>query len=79
LSTDKPNLKAGETATFNLKSTETLKSVTMQVLSRGYVVDSQQITMNGMDGTISFQTTPEMAPKSRIVVYAVRDENKVSI
>lgn len=34
--------------------------------------------MNGVDGTISFLTTPEMAPKSRIIVYAVRDENKVS-
>lgn len=78
LTADKLDLKAGDTATFKLKSTETLSSVTMQVLSRGYVVNSQQIAMNGKEGTISFPTTAEMAPKSRIVVYAMREANKVN-
>lgn len=79
LSSDKSNLKAGDTATFKLKSTESLQSVTMQVLTRGYVIVTQQIAMNGTDGTISFPTTAEMAPKSQIIVYAIQDANKVHI
>lgn len=32
--------------------------------------------MNGDLATISFKATPQMAPKSRILVYAIRPSNQ---
>ncbi|KAE9548744.1 hypothetical protein FO519_008047, partial [Halicephalobus sp. NKZ332] len=67
---------AGKTLSFSVKSTESLSVLTYQVVSRGSVVLSQEIPVNGDLATVSFAATNEMAPKSRLVVYAIRNSNK---
>uniref|UniRef100_A0AC34RA62 CD109 antigen n=1 Tax=Panagrolaimus sp. JU765 TaxID=591449 RepID=A0AC34RA62_9BILA len=67
---------AGKTMSFSVKSTESLSVLTYQVISRGSVVLSQEIPVNGDLATVTFAATNSMAPKSRLVVYAVRNSNK---
>ena len=50
--------------------------MTYQVVSRGSVVLSQEIPVNGDLATVTFAAANEMAPKSRLVVYAIRNSNK---
>lgn len=45
-------------------------------MARGSVLLSQEIQANGDQATITFTATPQMAPKSRLVVYAVRPSNQ---
>ncbi|CAD6199103.1 unnamed protein product [Caenorhabditis auriculariae] len=65
----------GKTLSFSLKATETLTYVTYQVMSRSAVLLSQQLSVHSDHATISFEATSLMAPKSRLVVYAVRPSN----
>uniref|UniRef100_A0A7E4ZZW4 TEP1-F n=1 Tax=Panagrellus redivivus TaxID=6233 RepID=A0A7E4ZZW4_PANRE len=69
-------VEAGKTLSFSVKSTESLSVLTYQVVSRGSVVLSQEIPVNGDLATVTFTATNEMAPKSRLVVYAIRTSNK---
>jgi CD109 antigen len=66
----------GKILSFSVKSTESLSVLTYQVISRGSVVLSQEIPVNGDLATVTFTATNEMAPKSRLVVYAIRAANK---
>ncbi len=46
-------------------------------MARGSIVLSRDIAINGGDSaSISFQTTNQMAPKARLIVYAVRSSNR---
>lgn len=45
-------------------------------MTKGYIVLSQQVKMSEQTGETKFATTSEMAPKSRIIAYAVRPDNK---
>ncbi|MFH4975897.1 hypothetical protein AB6A40_002606 [Gnathostoma spinigerum] len=67
---------AGKTLSFALKSTEPLNVITYQVLARGSIVLSKEIPVNGDLASITFTATPEMAPRSRLIAYAVRPSNK---
>ena len=69
-------MEAGKTISFNVKATEPLAAITYQVVARGIVALSQEVPVNGDSTTISFATTPLMAPKSRLVVYTVRPSNQ---
>uniref|UniRef100_A0A914VZX1 TEP1-F n=1 Tax=Plectus sambesii TaxID=2011161 RepID=A0A914VZX1_9BILA len=69
-------IKAGETASFSVKTTEPLTYITMQVVARGSTVLSKEIAMDGQTAAIAFKTTDQMAPKARLVVYAVRQSNQ---
>ncbi|CEF64943.1 CD109 antigen [Strongyloides ratti] len=66
----------GKPLSFSIKSTEPLKSLTYQVISRGYVVLSNEIPVSGLHAAITFTATNQMAPKSRLLIYSVRDGNK---
>uniref|UniRef100_A0A0K0DPJ7 A2M_N_2 domain-containing protein n=1 Tax=Angiostrongylus cantonensis TaxID=6313 RepID=A0A0K0DPJ7_ANGCA len=44
-------------------------------MSRGAMVLSKEIPVNSDHTTISFTATHDMAPKSRLVVYAIRPSN----
>uniref|UniRef100_A0AC35U3G6 A2M_N_2 domain-containing protein n=1 Tax=Rhabditophanes sp. KR3021 TaxID=114890 RepID=A0AC35U3G6_9BILA len=66
----------GKPLSFSVKSTEPLTSLTYQVMSRGYVVMSQEISVNGQHAAITFTATTKMAPKSRLIIYAIRNANK---
>lgn len=48
----------------------------LQVIARGSVLLTQDISVNGDLATITFAATPQMAPKSRLVVYTVRSSNQ---
>uniref|UniRef100_A0A183BVF1 TEP1-F n=1 Tax=Globodera pallida TaxID=36090 RepID=A0A183BVF1_GLOPA len=75
---------AGKTLSFSVKCTEPLSSFTYQVVARGVVVLSEQVSLGAagdnaqqMSGaSLTFIATPQMAPKSRLVVYAIRELNK---
>uniref|UniRef100_A0A915D6W0 Alpha-2-macroglobulin bait region domain-containing protein n=1 Tax=Ditylenchus dipsaci TaxID=166011 RepID=A0A915D6W0_9BILA len=67
---------AGKTLSFTVKATEPLALLTYQVVARGIVALSQEIGMNGDMSTITFTGTPQMAPKSRLLVYAIRPSNQ---
>ncbi|KAK0422305.1 hypothetical protein QR680_007497 [Steinernema hermaphroditum] len=67
---------AGKTLSFSVRATEPLAVITYQVMSRGSIVLSQDIPMDSETTTISFAATNQMAPKSRLLVYAVRPSNK---
>lgn len=45
-------------------------------MARGSIVLSRDIPVNGDSASISFQTTSQMAPKARLIVYAVRSSNR---
>lgn len=51
------------------------RSCNRQVMSRGTVVLVKTLSSDKDLTTISFKTTPEMAPKSRLIVYAIRSDN----
>lgn len=40
------------------------------------MVLAQQLSVNGDLATVTFAATPQMAPKSRLVVYTVRPSNQ---
>ncbi|KHN73269.1 Antigen -like protein [Toxocara canis] len=67
---------AGKTLSFTVKATEPLSFITYMVMARGSVVLSQEIPVSGDLATVTFTATPQMAPKSRLVVYAVRPVNQ---
>ncbi len=46
------------------------------MVARGIVALSQEVPVNGDSTTISFTTTPLMAPKSRLVVHSIRPSNQ---
>uniref|UniRef100_A0A0N4Z9Y8 TEP1-F n=1 Tax=Parastrongyloides trichosuri TaxID=131310 RepID=A0A0N4Z9Y8_PARTI len=66
----------GKPLSFSVKSTEPLSSLTYQVMSRGYVVLSNEIVVSGQHAAITFTATNQMAPKSRLIIYSVREDNK---
>ncbi|GMS92544.1 hypothetical protein PENTCL1PPCAC_14719, partial [Pristionchus entomophagus] len=68
-------VQAGDTVSFTVKSTENIPMLTYQVMSRGAVLLAEQIAVDDDHATISFATTSEMAPKSRLIVYSVRPSN----
>jgi CD109 antigen len=76
ISPEQGPVPAGRNVEFKVKLTDTVPAITWQVVSRGYVVLTQTQQMSGDMGKISFVTTSEMAPKSKLVVYTVLDENK---
>lgn len=45
-------------------------------MSKGAIILSKNVKLSGQTGEISFTATSEMAPKSRIIAYAVRPDNK---
>ncbi|CAK5056371.1 unnamed protein product [Meloidogyne enterolobii] len=71
---------AGKTLSFSVKCTEPMtSSLTYQVVARGIVVLSEQIAFpqeGQTNAIINFEATPQMAPKARLVVYAIRPKNK---
>uniref|UniRef100_A0A7I4XSE1 TEP1-F n=1 Tax=Haemonchus contortus TaxID=6289 RepID=A0A7I4XSE1_HAECO len=66
----------GKTLSFSVKATEQIPVLTYQVMSRGAVVLSKEIPVNSDHTTISFTATNDMAPKSRLIAYAVRSGNQ---
>jgi hypothetical protein len=58
----------------------TLNFVLIKVVARGIVVLSEQIPMSSeapqTSATLTFTATNQMAPKSRLVIYAIRAKNK---
>ncbi|CAJ0956774.1 unnamed protein product, partial [Mesorhabditis belari] len=67
---------AGKQLSFTVKATENLKVLSYQVMSRGSVVLSQEVPVDADHTTIKFIATNQMAPKSRLIVYAVRPSNQ---
>lgn len=45
-------------------------------MSRGVMLQSSEHTLQGLEGQVRVTLTNEMAPKSRVVVYGIIDENK---
>ncbi|RCN36193.1 alpha-2-macroglobulin family protein [Ancylostoma caninum] len=66
----------GKTLSFSVKATENVPVLTYQVMSRGAIVLSKEIPVNSDHTTISFTATNDMAPKSRLIVYAIRSSNQ---
>ncbi|VDK47723.1 unnamed protein product [Anisakis simplex] len=69
-------IDAGKTLSFTVKATESLSFITYMVMARGSVVLSQELAVNGDLTTVTFTATPQMAPKARLVVYAVKPTNQ---
>ncbi|XP_060581140.1 CD109 antigen-like isoform X3 [Ruditapes philippinarum] len=67
------SLRPGQTATFEIKSTETIPSAVYQVMSRGSVVATGSFNGNNFNIPID----AEMAPNARIIVYYVRTDGEV--
>uniref|UniRef100_A0A914CMS6 TEP1-F n=1 Tax=Acrobeloides nanus TaxID=290746 RepID=A0A914CMS6_9BILA len=67
---------AGKTLSFSVKATEGLTMFTYQVMARGSVVLSQELPVNGDSATVTFAATNQMAPKARLIVYAIRSSNQ---
>ena len=44
-------------------------------MARGRMVISKDVAMTNQLGSVSFETTEEMAPKSRLIVYGIREGN----
>ncbi|PIC54696.1 hypothetical protein B9Z55_003841 [Caenorhabditis nigoni] len=66
----------GKSLSFSLKATQPLSTITYQVMSRSNIVVSQQMAVNAEHATISFQATANMAPKSRLIVYAIIENSQ---
>ncbi|KHJ95555.1 alpha-2-macroglobulin family protein [Oesophagostomum dentatum] len=66
----------GKTLSFLVKATENVGMMTYQVMSRGSIVLSKEISVNSDHTTISFTATNDMAPNSRLIVYAIRPSNQ---
>ncbi|CAB05007.2 TEP1-F [Caenorhabditis elegans] len=66
----------GKSLSFSLKATQPLSTITYQVMSRSNIVVSQQMTVNSEHATISFPATANMAPKSRLIVYAIIESSQ---
>ncbi|XP_053399007.1 CD109 antigen-like [Mercenaria mercenaria] len=67
------NLRPGQTATFDIKSTESVPSAVYQVMSRGSVVAAGSFIGN----TFNIPIDSDMAPNARIIVYYVRTDGEV--
>ena len=67
-------LNVGETARFKVASTAEQRNTYYEVISRGKVVSSGF----SKSPDIAFQTTPVMAPTSRLVVYQILPNNEVA-
>ncbi|KAF1771754.1 hypothetical protein GCK72_003582 [Caenorhabditis remanei] len=66
----------GKSLSFSLKATQPLSTITYQVMSRSNIVVSQQMAVNAEHATISFPATASMAPKSRLIVYAIIENSQ---
>ncbi|EGT41286.1 CBN-TEP-1 protein [Caenorhabditis brenneri] len=66
----------GKSLSFSLKATQPLSTITYQVMSRSNIVVSQQMAVNAEHATISFPATANMAPKSRLIVYAIIENSQ---
>ncbi|CAJ0576072.1 unnamed protein product, partial [Mesorhabditis spiculigera] len=66
---------AGKQLSFTVKATENIGVLSYQVMSKGAVVLAKEIPMNADHTTITFTATSEMAPKSQLLVYAIRPAN----
>lgn len=67
---------SGKTLSFSVKATEQIGALTYQVMARGSVILSQVLQVNGDLATITFTSTPQMAPSARLIVYAIRSSNQ---
>uniref|UniRef100_A0A915JB76 TEP1-F n=1 Tax=Romanomermis culicivorax TaxID=13658 RepID=A0A915JB76_ROMCU len=76
VTTDKTSVKAGETVTFNINTTFDLPTLTVQVMTRGYMVFIKNVNVKNRAAQVKIPTTAEMAPKARLIVYGVRPDNK---
>ncbi|XP_052253498.1 CD109 antigen-like isoform X15 [Dreissena polymorpha] len=73
LSLKSSNLRAGQVAVFDVRSTETISNLFVQVMSRGNVVMAG--TVSG--STFSIHIDSKMAPNARIIAYYVRADGEV--
>ncbi|CAI5439953.1 unnamed protein product [Caenorhabditis angaria] len=71
-------VEVGKTLSFTVKSTKELSVYNYQVMSRSKIVAAAQHTPSPptTTTTITFTATPEMAPKSRLVVYAIGEDSR---
>lgn len=67
------HLQAGQMANFAIMATEVFSSAVYQVMSRGSVVSTGQITRTSFDILI----TDKMAPNARLIVYYVRADGEI--
>ncbi|XP_013382628.1 CD109 antigen-like isoform X1 [Lingula anatina] len=71
-----PSPQAGSNAEFEVKSTEQVKEVVYQILARGNIVSTKRVTVDAAK-PLQVTITPEMAPKSKMVIYYVRSDGEV--
>ncbi|XP_033742010.1 pregnancy zone protein-like isoform X2 [Pecten maximus] len=76
LLTDK--LKPGTDAIFEVKSTQSVPEVRYQIISKGMVLDAGTFDMRHQtQGEFPLMITPDMAPKTRMIVQYVREDGEI--
>ncbi|XP_019629167.1 PREDICTED: CD109 antigen-like isoform X3 [Branchiostoma belcheri] len=79
VTTSTPEVTAGETAQFTVRSTTPIAYFSYQVLSRGNIVVAGRVDVTPEDTLKSFTvpTDAQMAPSSRMVVYWMTDTGEI--
>lgn len=67
------DLKAGQSASFDILTTESFSVAFYQVMSRGSVVSAGQVS----GSSLSINVTDKMAPTARIIAYYIRDDGEI--
>ncbi|XP_046569082.1 CD109 antigen-like isoform X3 [Haliotis rubra] len=71
-------LRAGQTAMFSIELTEDVPFITYQVLSRGTVDITDQVTVSGQNPVhFNVPITATMAPEAHIIAYYVKTSGEV--
>ncbi|XP_013779799.1 CD109 antigen-like [Limulus polyphemus] len=67
----------GQNAEFQVNATEPISQFVYQVMGRGDIIYAQMVKVPEVSTyNFSFPLNHRMAPKARVIVYYVRDENK---
>lgn len=70
----------GEEVTFEVNATEPIKNLVYEVMGKGDIVLARSMRSTQSEGgkmfSITFPITHKMAPKARLVVYYVREDNQ---
>ncbi|KAK3607708.1 hypothetical protein CHS0354_016732 [Potamilus streckersoni] len=71
-------LKAGEMAKFEMKTTETPKTVHYQILSKGNIIKTGTTSFSqGTGQQMQVLMESSMAPKAKLVVYYIRPDGEI--
>ncbi|KFD65543.1 hypothetical protein M514_05953 [Trichuris suis] len=69
-------IQLGKMLSFDVRTSSPVQEFVALVISKGAIVHMSKIAMDDLRGTLQFEATAKMAPKSRVLIYGVLPDSK---